>query len=93
MLYKSKEVSMKKLFTLFSLLLILAALIAVPKTVSASGSCPLPGSSAQSYCMNTACEYDNPGSFGYNECVISCESALYFEANQYCSQYGICCSY
>ena len=31
MLYKTKEVSMKKLFTLFSLLLILAALIVVPK--------------------------------------------------------------
>ena len=43
---------MKKLFTLFALVLMLAAIIAVPTTASASGSCPLSGGSASAYCAS-----------------------------------------
>lgn len=88
---------MKKLFALFSLVLILAALIAAPKPALGLDSCPLPGSSAYQYCWGQ-CTASNPqdpscGSFGCKECMISCQSAMYFEAQQYCSQYHVCCNY
>ena len=87
---------MKKLFTPFSLVLILAAVIAAPKPALALTSCPLPGSSAYQYCWGQCTNtYSDPncGSFGCHECMISCQSAMEFEAEQYCNQDGVCCNY
>jgi hypothetical protein len=63
--------SMKKLLTLFSLLLMLAAMIAAPKTALAGGSCPLPGGSAYAYCADYAC----PGS-PVGDCVSLCVESI-----------------
>lgn len=76
---------MKKLFILFSLVLILVVLIAMPTTASASGSCPLPGSSAAQFCAEQA----GVGSMGYYGCVASMEA----EARMYCQSQGECCNY
>jgi len=59
---------MKKLYTLFALVLMLAALIAVPKKVSAASSCPLPGGSAAAYCESLGYQ---PGTQGFNYCYNS----------------------
>lgn len=65
---------MKKLFLLFSLMLVLAAMVTVSKPVSAQSSCPLQGGSASAYCAQYACN-GSPVSDCYSLCVASiCQS-------------------
>jgi len=87
---------MKKLLMLFSLLLILAVLVSAPKPALADGSCPLPGSSAYSHCLDqcTGIYGSNcSGSMACNECVSACVGALESQAAQYCNNQHVCCNY
>ena len=88
-----REVPMtRKLFLLCFLSLMLAGLIAAPAPVSASNcppnGCPLPGSSAASYCY-AGCQ--NSPYFYY--CYQACYNNLETAAGQYCRSCGVCCNY
>jgi hypothetical protein len=74
---------MKKLYTLFALVLMLAAMIAMPKKATASGYCPF-GSSLEQFCAEQAGGY---GGYWYSQCLESVE----ISANMYCQQSGVCC--
>lgn len=87
---------MKKLISLLSLMLILAALIVAPKPAIAQSSCPLPGSSAAQYCYDDCTSiYGEPncGSYGCQECYTSCDGSLEQQAVRECEQAGVCCNY
>jgi hypothetical protein len=75
---KAKGSSMKKLLTLFSLVLMLAAMVAVPKPVSATSSCPLQGGSASVYCATYACgnPYGVLGSGYGSTCYYYCYDSI-----------------
>lgn len=68
---------MKKLFTLFSLVLVLATLIAAPKPVLATDSCPLSGGSASTYCADYACSGEGALGSGYGStCYYYCVESI-----------------
>lgn len=69
---------MKKLLTLFSLLLMLAAMVAIPKPASATSSCPLQGGSASVYCADYACSnpYGSQGSGYGSACYYYCYDSI-----------------
>jgi hypothetical protein len=73
---------MKKLFTLFALVLMLAVIIAMPTTASASGSCQLPGGSASAFC---AMETGGYGSEYYWGCYESICWGIQQETNPCCN--------
>lgn len=80
---------MKKLFTLLSLVLMLAALALSPKPASATGSCPLQGGSASTYCGSYACtDKSSPEGYGYGStCYYYCVDSICQSGN-----YPECCN-
>lgn len=83
----------RKLFVLCLLLLILGGLFAVATPVSACNGCPpngcpLPGSSAASYCQSQ-CQGANP----YYQCYQQCYNGVEGQAQTFCKNCGFCCNY
>jgi hypothetical protein len=83
----------KKLFYLSFVLMMLVGMLAMPGPVSAANNCPsgcpLPGSSASSYCQSQC-----PGAGGYYyECYNQCYNGVQGAAQSLCSECNVCCSY